>query len=235
MSEGLLPNGLQETKASECRVAGAENLAVSIPVTKLAELPVDDVPLAVVKVPADTHGENFTVFALDVEDIRVAVVEEQTRLAARLCLDQGCDVFQRGEVVFRQFLPDVSVVGVRFEERGYIGTCRGRIHRLPGVDVEAIGEGVVDVEAGAGLVELGRYEGLRPCRNGRLGDGLEEPGFRELRVAGTTIDDGLNHIRHLSRIQGSLENPLHPIVLLAGESPDDFVGDRICHDVLHCP
>ncbi len=137
-----------------------------MPAAKLVDLPDVDAPPAVVGVPADTHGEDNTSFALDIEDVRGAVVEEQTRLAARLCLDQGCDVFQRGEVVFRQFLPDVSVVGVRFEERGYIGTCRGRIHRLPGVDVEAIGEGVVDVEAGAGLVERRRIEGLGSRRNG---------------------------------------------------------------------
>lgn len=41
------------------RVAWAENLVVSIPIAILVELPVVDVPLAVVGVPVDIHGEDF--------------------------------------------------------------------------------------------------------------------------------------------------------------------------------
>lgn len=41
------------------RVAWAENLVVSVPIAILVELPVVDVPLAVVGVPVDIHGEDF--------------------------------------------------------------------------------------------------------------------------------------------------------------------------------
>lgn len=40
-------------------VAWAENLVVSVPVAILVELPVVDVPLAVVGVPVNIHGEDF--------------------------------------------------------------------------------------------------------------------------------------------------------------------------------
>lgn len=40
-------------------VAWAENLVVSIPVAILVELPVVDIPLTVVGVPVDIHGEDF--------------------------------------------------------------------------------------------------------------------------------------------------------------------------------
>ena len=166
-------------EGSEYCVAWAENLAASVPVTNLAELPAADVPLAVAGAPVDIHGEDFTVFALDVEDVCVAVVEEQTRLAVGLCFDKACDVFERRQVCFRQFLADIHVVGIRLEERGHVGALRSRVHRPPSVHVETICKRVVDVEAGAGLVELRRIEGLRPCRNGGLGDRLEKSCFGE--------------------------------------------------------
>lgn len=40
-------------------MAWAENLVVGVPVAILIELPVVDVPLAVVGVPVDIHGEDF--------------------------------------------------------------------------------------------------------------------------------------------------------------------------------
>ena len=47
-----------KTRETLC-VAWAENLVVSVPVAILVELPVVDVPLAVVGVPVDIHGEDF--------------------------------------------------------------------------------------------------------------------------------------------------------------------------------
>ena len=41
------------------RVAWAENLVVSVPLAILVELPVVDVPVTVVGVPVDIHGEDF--------------------------------------------------------------------------------------------------------------------------------------------------------------------------------
>ncbi len=46
------------TRETLC-VAWAENLVVSVPIAILVELPVVDVPLAVVGVPVDIHGEDF--------------------------------------------------------------------------------------------------------------------------------------------------------------------------------
>jgi hypothetical protein len=40
-------------------VAGIKHLIVGIPVTVLVKLPVVDIPLTVVGVPVDIHGENF--------------------------------------------------------------------------------------------------------------------------------------------------------------------------------
>ena len=156
----------QWTEGSERCVAWAENLADSVPNAKPAEPPAEDEPPAVAGAPADNHGEDFTAFALDVEDVRIAVVEQEARLAVGLCFDEACDVFERGQMRFRQLLADVLVVGVRFEERGHVGTFGCRIHRLPDTQFEAVCEGVVDVEAGAGLVELRCIEGLRPGWNG---------------------------------------------------------------------
>ncbi len=41
------------------RVAGVKHLIVGIPVTILVKPPVIDIPLTVVGVPVDIHGEDF--------------------------------------------------------------------------------------------------------------------------------------------------------------------------------
>ncbi len=125
---------------SECYGAEAENLAASAPLAKLVELPVEDVPVTEVGVPADTHGEDFAVFAFDVEDVRPAVVEEQVRLAVELCLDEAGDVLEGREMVLRQFLADVRVAGVLLEERRDVGSVVGSDRCLDGFEEPGLDE-----------------------------------------------------------------------------------------------
>lgn len=150
-------------------------------------------PPAVVGEPVDTHGEDFTVFALDVEDVRVAVIEQESLLSFRLGLDEARDVFERRKVLVRELLPDVLVVSVRFEGGRHVGTRRGAFQNRSRFDIEAVAERIPDVEPGTGLVELGRTEGLRPRRNGGGCNGLEEPRFVEHRIA---LRDATERVHH---------------------------------------
>lgn len=192
--KGLSIKGLnaQGTKVSEQRVTWAENLAASEPLAILAGPPAADVPPAAVGVPVDMHGEDFTVFALDVEDVRVVIVHEEPRLAFQLSFDETRDVLEGREVLLRQFLADVLVVGVRLEEQGHVGTFGSRRDGLAVFDVEPFAEQVTDVKAEPVLEELGGIEGIGPCFRSGRGDGFEELGFNEHRIARAELPQGID-------------------------------------------
>lgn len=181
----------QATKASERRVAGTDDVAASAP-SHPTEVPTVDVPPVAVREPEDTHGEDFAVTPFDVEDVPVAIIQEEPRLAVGLGLDEARDVFQGREMALRQFPADVPVVSVLLEEGRDVGTFGSRKNELAVFDVEPFAERIPDIEPGTVLVELRRIEGLRPCRNGGLGDGLEKRGFGEQRILGADLLQGVD-------------------------------------------
>ena len=146
-------------------------------------MPTADVPPAAVREPADTHGEDFAVLARDVEDVRVAVIEQESLLSFRLGLDEARDVFQGREMALRQFPADVPVVSVLLEEGRDVGTFGSRRNELAVFDVEPFAERIPDIEPGTVLVELGGVERLGPGRSVHHGDGPEEPRFADDGVA----------------------------------------------------
>ncbi len=125
--------------------------------------------------------------SFDVEVVRVAVVQEEPRLAFRLGFDEARDVFECREMVLGQFPADVSVIGIRLQEGRHIGTFGSRRNELAVFDVEPLAERIPDVKPGTVLEELGGVERLSPGPSGRGGGGLEEPCFTDDRIAGTQL------------------------------------------------
>lgn len=219
----------QWTEGSEHRGAGTENLAGITPVAILAEHPAADEPPAVIlRVPEDTHGEDLTVSALDVEDVHETVVEQEARLAARLCFNETCDVFERRKVRFRQIRPYGLVAVSLLEAQGYIRTLGSQANRRPSVVyVEMVYKLFIDVEAGAGLVERCRIERFCPGRNDCCGNGFEEPVFREHRVTQAELMQDFEH----RQFDGNLE------IVAALAALDDQSGTVLVEKsrLIHCP
>ena len=86
---------------------------------------VTDAPIVTVDgAPEDSGHYHFVVFTLDVEDIHVAITQEEARLAITLRLGKACDIFERRQMGSRQFRPDARVVSPYLEGKRDVGTFR---------------------------------------------------------------------------------------------------------------